>query len=91
MTPGESTQLTTLTNEVKGLRADLRVFHTKLFGDDDGETAQGRIPRLEAKVAAHERKLARWEPIHFALRGVWLLLVGAAGYFADHFLPFKGH
>lgn len=91
MTPVESTQLTTLTNEVKGLRADLRVFHTKLFGDDDGENTQGRIPRLEAKVAAHERKLARWEPIHFILRGAWLLLVAAAGYLVNHFLPLRGH
>ena len=91
MSPHESGIIADLVREVQGLRQELAVIRTKLFGDDDCETSQGRIPRLEAKVAFHERKLGRWEPIHFVLRGAWLLIVAGLGYLIDHFLPFKGH
>lgn len=91
MSPHESTQLAELMSEVRGLRQDMAVIRTKLFGDEDEETDQGRIPRLEARVAAHERKLRRWEPIHLLLRGAWLFMVGAAGYLLNHFLPVPRH
>lgn len=76
------------------MRTDLRVMRTKLFGDEDQETAQGRLPRLEATVASHGLVLDKWKPVHFVLRAAWLLLLGFGAYlFRDVFPLFttKGH
>ncbi len=91
MSPHDSALITQLIAEIQQMRGELVVIRTKLFGDDDKENVQGRIPRLEAQVAVHARKLRRWEPIHLLLRGAWLLIVAASGYLLNHFLELKGH
>ena len=97
MSPHENASILDLTTEVKAMRselaeqrADLKVIHTKLFGDDESENEEGRLPRVEKKVVRIERKLRRWDPIHTILRGAWLLLVAAAGYFVKEYWP-RGH
>jgi len=82
MAPSESTALTELIGEVRDLRADLRVFQTKLMGDDQTEDAQGRIPRIEATLADHEKRIKRGERLGWAAHGAaWLggVLAGAVG------------
>ena len=69
MAPSESTALTELIGEVRDLRADLRVFQTKLMGDDQTEDAQGRIPRIEATLADHEKRIKRGERLGWAAHG----------------------
>jgi hypothetical protein len=91
VSPSETSQLTTLINEIQALRKDVAVLKTKLLGDEDAETEQGRIPMLEAEVKRHKRKLARYEPVRVLLNGAWLLFVAAFGYFLNHFFPIKGH
>lgn len=91
MTPVESAQIAELIKEVRGLRQDVREIHIKLFGEADSETPQGRLPRLEAKVAGHDRKLMRWEPVQILLRAAWTLVVAAFGYLAHRLLSYGGH
>ena len=76
MTAMESSAIKTLTDEVRGLRGDVRVLHTKLFGDDASENKQGRIPRIEAEQADHDRRLKRQERVGWLGRAVlfWLWL-----------------
>lgn len=78
MAPSESTALTELTNEVKEFRADFRVFRTKLMGDDESEIPEGRIPRIEATLANHEKRIARGERITLLGRGMVLLVLAIA-------------
>lgn len=101
MSPHESNLILNLTDEVKALRAEMQdtraemskeltVIRVKLFGDDDRETEQGRIPRLEASIKTIKTKLARIEPVRWALNGLWLFLLAVVGFVMDHFLA-KGH
>jgi hypothetical protein len=64
----------TIREELAAFRREFGVFATKLMGDDEGENAQGRIPRLEAAQASQGRRLAR-------LEGLVLMVAGALGLF----------
>ncbi len=75
-----------LTEEVRGLRTDLRVFYTKLFGDETGENAQGRIPRIEATQVNHERRILRIERFTWIGAGAVMILA-----FADRAIQFVYH
>jgi hypothetical protein len=82
MAPVETSAIAELTGEVRELRADLRVFQTRLMGDDQSEDDQGRIPRIEAAVADHEIRIARGEHLRWAANGItWFcgVIMGAAG------------
>lgn len=71
--------------------ADFRVFRAQLMGSDQDETAQGRIPRLEAGMAGFGKRLRRIEPTVLVLRGIYALVLAGGGYLLSHFLPFRGH
>ena len=44
--------------ELQGLKGQVRDLRTILMGDgDDGETAYGRLPMVETKVAAHQSEI----------------------------------
>jgi hypothetical protein len=91
LSPHESSIIQALTNEVRDMRQELAVIRTKLFGDQDTETDQGRIPRIEAEQRHIVRRLKRIEPLALALRAVYALGLALAGYLLNHFLPLKGH
>jgi hypothetical protein len=79
MAPSEQTAINELTDEVRGLRADLRVFHTKMFGDDTQENERGRIPIIEATLEDHRLRIGAIESVRERGKGVaWLaaLIVG---------------
>lgn len=65
------TGMTELTDEVKGLRGDLREILTKLFGDANIENPHGRIPRIEYHVADHERRIDVLETLKTRAGGAW--------------------
>jgi hypothetical protein len=44
---------------VDKLRLAVQSIQVKLFGEDEGENEQGRIPRLEKKVENHGLRLER--------------------------------
>jgi hypothetical protein len=49
------------------------------MGEDTGENVQGRIPRLERKVNAHGKKIARMERVFWMVLGAasaWKLFGG---------------
>ena len=69
MTPHETKAIADLTDEIRGLRGDFAVIHTKLFGDDDKETDKGRIPQLEAKQAKTDKRLTRVERVGWMAAG----------------------
>jgi hypothetical protein len=76
MAPAEQTALIELTNEVKGLRADLRVFHTKMFGDDTRENERGRIPIIESTLEDHGLRIGAIESMRERGRGIaWLAAI----------------
>ncbi len=79
--------------EIRSLRGDIRVMHTKMFGAEDQEMSQGRMPRLEASIAEHEDRIDRLEHLTWAARGIaWLSgLVSGALAVWYHFLRLGGH
>jgi len=82
MAPVEISAIAELTGEVSKLRADLRVFQTRLMGDDESEDAQGRIPRIEASVKDHEDRITRIEHLRWAAHFLSVIggaIAGAAG------------
>lgn len=79
MSPVESAQLTELTNELRAFRSEFAVVKTKLFGDDETEDAQGRIPRIEAAIMNQDKRIGRIERETWIARGAALLLAIAAG------------
>ena len=89
----ESTAIHELTEEVRGLRTDLRVFYTKLFGDETGENAQGRIPRIETTQANHERRIVRIERFTWIGAGAVMILAfaGKAVEFVYHIVGIVRH
>lgn len=74
MAPHETEAIVQLTEEIRGVRSDLRVFHTKLFGDDGSESPQGRIPRLESAVVDHGRRIKHLEHRRWMQQGAWMLV-----------------
>ena len=98
MSPHESTAIANLATAVSGLtqeltamRQELAVLNTKLFGEQDKETEQGRLPRIEARQKDHERRLKRVEPLARVMRALYAVGLALVGYLINHFLPFKGH
>jgi hypothetical protein len=91
LTVQESAAIEKLTNEVVEMRRELAVINTKLFGDEDAETEQGRIPRIEAELRAHARRIKRVEPVARIARALYALALALTGYLANHFFPIKGH
>lgn len=93
MSPHDTEALTQLTNEVIGLRADLRVFYTKLFGDEQAENPQGRIPRLESSVRDHNQRIKRIERWGWIAAGVAITInaIAAGAEFLYHLTGIKGH
>lgn len=91
MSPHENQAIADLTNEVRGYRKDIAVLHTKLFGDEKSENPKGRIPIIESTLATHGHRLKKVEPIVLVLRGIYAILIAAAGYALDHFFPLRGH
>ncbi len=71
MAPQETAKLDQLLTELSDHRADFRVFRTKILGDSEGESASGRLPRLEATSEIHEKRIRRIE-------NFILMLIGAA-------------
>lgn len=79
--------------EIRSLRGEVRVMHTKMFGAEEQEMSQGRLPRLEAAVEDHDQRILRIERITAAGRAIaWLMGVvsGALGGFF-YFLRIGGH
>jgi hypothetical protein len=85
--PIGTTALKELSDELRGFRADFRVFQTKLMGDDKTEDKQGRIPRIEAKLKDHDARIGNIEHLRWAgagaawLGGVVVGILGACYYF----------
>ena len=78
--------------EVREMRSDLRVLNTKMFGADESELPQGRVPRLEAAVVDYDERIARLERFRWAAQGIaWLsgALSGALAFWY-HFLHIGG-
>ena len=74
MAPTETQTLNDIKSEVIGLRSDMRVLHTKMFGADDSENAQGRIPRIEAIIVDHECRLQKQERLESQGSGaLWVI------------------
>lgn len=61
-----------IVDEIRELRGDLRVFITKLMGDEAQELPEGRIPRLEAGHKNLSRRVRRIE-------SAMLMVAGALG------------
>lgn len=90
----ENTTSSELTEEMRGLRGDLRVILTKLFGADDStENPQGRIPRLEAQVSDHESRIGLLESLKQRASGAgWLVAtIMAVIDLLYHLLTLRGH
>jgi hypothetical protein len=75
----ETQALHELVDEVRGMRKDLEVFHTKMFGEPDSENAQGQLPRLEATVACHSARIPALEKRQAQRDWTSHLLSGMAG------------
>ena len=75
MSPVESAQITNLANELREFRSEFRVVKTKLFGDDETEDAQGRIPRLEAAIADQGKRINTLEAVKQRRVGAWGMIV----------------
>lgn len=75
----ESEALVELVDEVRGMRRDLEVFHTKMFGEPDSENPQGRFPRLEAKVEDHHQRIPKLEKQQDRRDWISHLVSGVAG------------
>lgn len=50
-----------MSDELGGLRGQVRDLRTVLLGDGEGETKHGRIPMLEARVDDHEARISDLE------------------------------
>jgi hypothetical protein len=93
----DTTAIHELTNEVRGMRGDLRDTLTKLFGDATAENSHGRVPRLEMQVDDHEKRLGTLENLKQRGAGAWWLILRAAAvvaFTADllyHFAAFVMH
>jgi hypothetical protein len=87
------TELKEIRGLIEGHIADFRVFKTKLFGDDESEDAQGRIPRIEAKIEDHERRIRKGERSRWLLRGavIFFCAVAAIAEFWYHVLAIVRH
>lgn len=62
----------TIREEVADFRVEFRVFVTKMMGDDEEESTEGRIPRLESMSRSLDRRVKR-------LEGLVLMAFGAVG------------
>lgn len=83
MAPHDTDAILQLAEEIRGIRSDLRVIHTKLFGEDAAESPQGRIPRLESAVIDHGHRIKHLERRRWMQQGASMLLgaiVTAAGF-----------
>jgi hypothetical protein len=78
MTSLEGTPMGTLIDEVRGTRDDLRLLFIKIFGDQEGENTQGRLPRIEATILDHHIRLRRLERFTYLGQGIGLTLLGAS-------------
>jgi len=75
----DTTAIHELTNEVRGMRGDLRDTLTKLFGDATAENSHGRVPRLEMQVDDHEQRIDSLEALKQRGAGArWMILRIAA-------------
>ena len=79
MAPAEMTELKEIRGLIEGHIADFRVVKTKLFGDDESEDAQGRIPRIEATQQSHEKRIVHLERVTLLGRGMALLVLFIVG------------
>lgn len=74
----DTTAIHELTNEVRGMRGDLRDTLTKLFGDATAENSHGRVPRLEMQVDDHERRLDTLDALKQRGAGAWWMVLRVA-------------
>lgn len=78
MSLDDTTAIHELTNEVRGMRGDLRDTLTKLFGDATAENSHGRVPRLETQVDALEKRLSILEALKQRGAGAWGMILRIA-------------
>ncbi len=74
----DTTAIHELTNEVRGMRGDLRDTLTKLFGDATAENSHGRVPRLEMQVDDHEQRIDTLEALKQRGAGAWWMVLRIA-------------
>jgi hypothetical protein len=74
----DTTAIHELTNEVRGMRGDLRDTLTKLFGDATAENSHGRVPRLEMQVDDHEKRIDTLETLKQRGAGAWWVILRIA-------------
>jgi hypothetical protein len=74
----DTTAIHELTNEVRGMRGDLRDTLTKLFGDATAENSHGRVPRLEMQVDDHEQRIDSLEALKQRGAGAWWMILRIA-------------
>jgi hypothetical protein len=94
LSPHESTAIADLTDEIRNLRRDVAVLHTKLLGDEKTENEQGRIPVLEKQCKDHDKRITRQERREWMVRGMAVLVgavVTAAGFLYELTNINRGH
>jgi hypothetical protein len=78
MSSDDTTAIHELTNEVRGMRGDLRDTLTKLFGDATAENSHGRVPRLEIQVDDLEQRVGILEALRQRGAGAWWMILRIA-------------
>jgi hypothetical protein len=74
----DTTAIHELTNEVRGMRGDLRDTLTKLFGDATAENSHGRVPRLELQVDDLAKRVGALEALKQRGAGAWWMILRIA-------------
>lgn len=72
MAPENTEKLDAILEQLNEHRTDFATFRTEVLGSPTDEKSTGRLPRLEAISADHERRIVRIERFI-------LLILGAAG------------
>lgn len=94
MAPGSTEKLDAILERIDQHRDDFREFRTEVLGSATDEKSTGRLPRLEAGHAHHEKRIARLERIVYAALGAFglvKLLAESGDSIARLFGVFRGH
>lgn len=66
------------------------VISIKLFGEEDGENQEGRLPRLEIQGRDHGQRIEQLEHHQIKTLAIGAVLMGVLE-LAIHFIPFGRH
>jgi hypothetical protein len=69
------------------LRANVRTIAVKLFGEEQGESSEGRIPRLERRVNGHDERITKLEGLAIKLTLIGSLAVVVIEYIVHNGIP----